>query len=425
MRGATIGGGMEQLKALEPQLIGTVFRPYRPADLEAALDRLHSPPWRPVRRQLGPLVRLWFRVLRTVTAKTRILLISLASAVTLLGLAEAGGVLGSPDSSERRWALDYLISGDTELSGVSLSLLQDLAGLVVLAVVFVTPVFCCQQVQAIGDFVQMNVRNGGGEDLSEGEVGQLNALTERINGWFRLVGRWYVSLAIAAVMAVSTVLLYAFVNTHGLMGTWNPTDLPDAVWRSEVYEGWWANQHTHPELATALCVAGTYAFYFLAKQLVMGVVFTAYLYQSDKLHFGVTPNMTFDSDGFQGLRSLRQFMLWTYGSALAHLIGLLVLFTVWLPAAAWMVFIVFFVMLVDMLVIVYPSSIGYHSALAVKKKHVKALRERLGDESGTAIAQVWAEPVLPVTTRKAMTGIVLYLLAPAVPALIPVLFQRF
>ncbi|MER5472988.1 hypothetical protein [Streptomyces sp. NPDC002685] len=417
---------IEQLESLEPQRIGTVFRPYSPDDLHSAMARLSRVPWRPARRLTGLLVRLRFWTLRTVTAKTRILLISLASAVTLLGLAEAGGVLGAPDTSDRRWALDYLVSDNPELSDVSLSLLQDLAGLVVLAVVFITPVFCCQQVQAIGDFVQMNVRNGGAEHLSPAKIRQLNDLVRRINKWFRLLGRWDVSLGIAVVMAVSTILLYSFVNTHGLMGTWNPTELPDSVWRSKVYAGWWANRHTHPELATALCAAGTYAFYFLAKQLVMGVVFTAYLYRSAKLDFGVTPNMKFDSDGFQGLRSLRQFMLWTYGSALAHLIGLLVLFTVWLPAAAWMVFIVFFVMLVDILVIVYPSSIGYHSALAVKKKYVASLHRNLPDnESDAAIAQVWADPVLPVTTRKAMTGIVLYLLAPAIPALIPVLFQRF
>ncbi|MFE9987480.1 hypothetical protein ACFYRK_11465 [Streptomyces sp. NPDC005381] len=50
--------------------------------------------------------------------------------------------------------------------------------------------------------------------------------------------------------------------------------------------------------------------------------------------------MTFDIDGFQGLRPpLGQFMLATYGSALAHPNGLLVLFTVRLPAVAWMLLI--------------------------------------------------------------------------------------
>jgi hypothetical protein len=228
-------------------------------------------------------------------------------------------------------------------------------------------------------------------------------------------------------MAIGTASLYVFVDTHGLMETWNPTRLPDSVWRTEVYAGWWANWHTHPELAVALCAAGTYAFYFLTKQLVMGVVFTFYLYRSAALGFGVTPNMRFDSDGFQGLRPLRQFMLWTYGSALAHLVGLLIVFMVWLPATPWMVFLVMGVMLVDMLVIVYPSSIGYHSALAVKQAHVKSLSESgiPRDECDAAIAQVWSVPVLPVTSRKAMTGIILYLLVPAVPALIPIVFQGF
>ncbi|MDL5199197.1 hypothetical protein [Streptomyces sp. ALI-76-A] len=40
-----------------------------------------------------------------------------------------------------------------------------------------------------------------------------------------------------------------------------------------------------------------------------------------------------------------------------------------------MVFIVLGVMLVDMLVIVYPSSIGYHWALAVKQAYAASLYE--------------------------------------------------
>jgi hypothetical protein len=91
-----------------------------------------------------------------------------------------------------------------------------------------------------------------------------------------------------------------------------------------------------------------------------------------------------------------------------------------------MVFMVVAVMLVDMLVIVYPSSIGYHFALDVKKTHVESLYESglPSDERDAAIAQIWSVSVLPVTTRKAVTGIGLYLLAPAVPALFPVLFQQ-
>ncbi|MFF1452185.1 hypothetical protein ACFVYF_29220 [Streptomyces sp. NPDC058274] len=412
---------MEQLKALEPKRMGAAFRPTEPLNYRWAMRRVRRLPGH--RRDAA---RLLIRLLYwPLTAKTKILLVSLAFSVTLLGLAQADGVLGAPAGTEKRWALDYLFSDHTELSGVSLTLLQDVAGLVVLAVVFITPVFCCQQVQAIADFVSMNERNRGAHQLTPRQILRLNRLISRANSWFRVLGLKTVSAGIMVAMAIGTTSLYAFVNTHGLLETWNPTELPDPVWRSEVYAGWWANWHTHPRLAVALCTAGTYAFYFLAKQLIMGVVFTVYLYRSEALGFGVTPDMEFDSDGFHGLRPLRQFMLWTYGSALAHMTGLLILFTVWLPAASWMVFIVLGVMVVDMFVIVYPSSIGYHSALTVKKDYVKELHQRLPrDECDAAIAQVWADPVLPVTTRKAMTGITLYLLVPAIPALIPLLFQR-
>ncbi|WP_329271582.1 hypothetical protein [Streptomyces sp. NBC_01451] len=412
---------MEQLRALRPDRIGRAFHSTEPVDFRWAMRRLRRVP-QPRRNAARRLVRLMYRPL---TAGTKIRLLGLASSVALLTLAGVAGVLGAPADTDRRWALDYLFADNTDLRGVSLSLLQDPAGLVVLAVVFVTPVFCCQQVLAIRDFVQMNVRNGGAERLSEAQVRRLNLLVRRTNRWLAALGRRDVSLAVAVAMATATYFLHAFVNTHGLLEAWNPTGLPDPVWRSAVYDGWWANRHTHPEMAVALCAAGTYAFYFLAKQLVMGVVFTVYLYRSAVIGFGVTPNMRFDSDGFRGLRPLRQFMLWTYGSALAHLIGLLVFFTVWLPAASWMVFVVLVVMVVDMLVIVYPSSIGYHSALLVKQKHVKWLYRTLPEnERDPATAQVWAVPVLPVTTRRATTGITLYLLVPAVPALIPIIFQR-
>ncbi|KAB1140699.1 hypothetical protein F7R91_35205 [Streptomyces luteolifulvus] len=415
------GAGMAQLKSLEPQLIGGVFRSSAPVGIRLAMRLLRRLP-RSRREAPRLLIRLLYWPL---TAKTKILLISLVSSVTLLVLAAAGGALGPSAGADRRWALDYVFSDDTELSGVSLSLLQDLAGLIVLAVVFVTPIFLCQQVQAIADFVPMNECNGGVARLLPEQIRRHDTLVRRTNGWFRWLGGRGVSAAIAVAMAIGTSLLYRFVDDHGLMETWNPTPLPDSVWRDEVYAGWWANWHSHPEMAVALCAAGTYAFYFLVKQLAMGVVFTGYLYRSSVIGFGVTPNLKFDSDGFQGLRPLRRFMLWTYGSALAHMIGLLVLFMVWLPAAPWMVFIVLGVMLVDMLVIVYPSSIGYHFALKVKKDHVVSLYASLpSDEREAAIAQVWANPVLPVTTRKAVTGIGLYLLAPAVPALFPVLFQH-
>lgn len=413
---------MERLKALEPQRIGTVFRPCSVDcfDRNTRLLPVVPPPLRRAARVLARLLH-W-----PLTAKTKLLLISLVICVTLLGLADAAGVLGPSHDPERRWALDYVFSQHAEPAGLSLPLLQDPAGLIVLAVVLITPVFCCQQVRAIADFVPMNERNGGAARLTPEQVDRLNLLADRTNRFFETLGRRRVSGAIALTMALGVGSLYGFVNAHGLMESWNPTVLPDRIWRSEVYNGWWANRQTHPELAAALCAAGTYAFYFLAKQLVMGVVFTAYLYRSKALGFGVTPNMDLDSDGFQGLRTLRQFMLWTYGSALAHMIGLLVLFTVWLPAEAWMVFIVLGVMVLDMVVIVYPSSIGYHYALAVKQDHVQALsRSDLSrEEREAAIAKVWSVPVLPVGTRKAMTGITLYLLAPAVVGLVPVLFQR-
>lgn len=413
---------MAQLRPLEPQLIGAVFRVPRPFGIRRVMRLLRRVPL-PLRGAGRLLVRLWYSPL---TAKTKFLLIGLFAAMTLLGLAEAGGVLVAPVDGDPRPALGYLFSDHARPSAVSLALLQDPAGLIVLAVVFVTPIFYCQQVRAIADFVPMNERNGGAVHLTTRQIQQHNRLVARTNRSFTRLGRRSVSLAIMTVVAVGTVLLFAFVNEYGLMETWNSTMLPDAVWRSQVYAGWWANLHTHPELALALCASGTYAFYFLTKQLAMGVLFTVYLKRSAALGFGVTPNMTFDSDGFRGLRTLRQFMLWTYGSALAHMVGLLSLSLVWLPASPWMLFVVVGVMVVDTVVIIYPSSIGYHSALAVKESYVRSLQPTAvsSADRDAAIAQVWSVPVLPVATRRAITGLTLYLLVPAVVALVPEVIQR-
>ncbi|MGW0422574.1 hypothetical protein [Streptomyces sp. NPDC003015] len=413
---------MAQLDALEPHLIGAVFRVPRPFGIRPVMSLLRRVP-KPLRGVARFLVRLWYSPL---SAKTRFLLVGLFASMTLLGLAEAGGVLVGPTGGQARPAVGYLFSDHARPSAVSLALLQDPAGLIVLAVVFVTPVFYCQQVQAIAGFVPMNERNGGALHLSEQQIAQHNRLVARTNRSFTRLGGRGVSVAIMTVVAVGTALLFAFVNAYGLMQTWNSTLLPDSVWRSQVYAGWWANLHTHPELALALCASGTYAFYFLTKQLAMGVIFTIYLKRSAALGFGVTPNMTFDSDGFRGLRTLRQFMLWTYGSALAHMVGLLALSLVWLPASPWMLFVVVGVMVVDTVVIIYPSSIGYHFALAVKMSYVRSLHPSAASSSDrdAETAQVWSVPVLPMATRKAITGLTLYLLVPAVVALVPEVIQR-
>lgn len=398
--------------------MGALFRTPERTYLRHAMTRLRRVP-RPVRGGARVLVRLWYS---SPTPKTRFLLLSLCSSLTLLVLAAARGVFAGPHP-----AIGYAGSPHARPGEVSLALLQDPAGLVVLTVVLITPVFCCQQVIAIGDFVRMNERNMEAMGLPVERREQLDRLTRKTNIWFGRLGGRGVSAVIMLTTAVATALLYGYVNDHGLMQTWNFTGLPDDTWRSRVYAGWWANWHTHPELALDLWAAGTYAFYFLTKQLAMGVIFTVHLRRSAALGFGVTPNMEFDSDGYQGLRTLRQFMLWTYGSALSHLTGLLALFVVWLPAAPSTLFVVLAVMVVDAVVVIYPSSIGYHFALAVKQAYVRSLHDNwtlAPAELDATTAQAWSTSVLPVATRRAMTGISLYLLVPAVIALLPAVVQR-
>jgi hypothetical protein len=264
--------------------------------------------------------------------KTKVVLISLVSCVTLLGLAHADGALGPPADADRRWALDHLFSDHADVGGVSLSLLQDPAGLIVLAVILVTPVFCCQQVLAISLFVQMNERDEGILRRPDEQARQLDV---------RPAG-----------------------STHGFVAWAAERSQPASCW------SWpWAQPRCMPSSTTMA-----------------------------SWRRGIRPNSPTRSGA---PRSTQAGGPTGTPTANSH----------------WMVFIVLGVMLVDMLVIVYPSSIGYHWALAVKQAYAASLYESglPSDERDAAIAQVWSVPVLPVTTRKATTGIILYLLVPAVP----------
>ncbi|MDL5199198.1 hypothetical protein [Streptomyces sp. ALI-76-A] len=120
---------MEQLKALEPQLIAGAFRSSAQVDRRAAMRRLRRAP-RPFRRATRLLFRLW--IYWPPTAKTKV---------------------------------------------------------VQLAVILVTPVFCCQQVLAVSLFVQMKRARRRHTPATRRTGPPTRCPTRWINAWFRRLGR--------------------------------------------------------------------------------------------------------------------------------------------------------------------------------------------------------------------------------------------
>jgi hypothetical protein len=286
-------------------------------------------------------------------------------------------------------------------------------------VTLLTPFFCSQQVVAIGQFVQMNEANLE-PALSAAQGATVDTLVQTANQRFARVGRRDFSIVLALVAAAATVALYRLLETRGLMLSWNATSLPADEWRSRVFDGWWANERHHPALAAALVALGTYMLYFLVKQLLMGGIFAAFAHTAAKVPFGVTPNMRYNTDGYRGLRSLRRFMLWTYGSSLAHFASVLAVFVVWLPFSQWTFFAVIAIMALNVLVVVYPSGIAHNSALSAKIRFANYLVEQ--DNQAVAAGQpasrdeqvesVWSTSALPFRTRSTLTALTIYLLVP-------------
>src|SRR5262249_52093407 len=250
-----------------------------------------------------------------------------------------------------------------QLGAVGVALLQDPPGLLLMLVALATPIFCAQQVLAIGEFVPMNERNLG--DLAaQLKVTEINALVSKANRHLSRVGSRMVSLGIFMVSAVTGLGVYNLIRMGGgIYRSWDPTHGNKQVWEKAAYAGWWANWEHHRLSALALCALSIYIFFFLFKQLAMGFIFAVFARSAAVLNFGVTPNMKVNIDGYWGLRSLRRFMQWTYVSTLAHFVSTLAVFVVWLPFSRWTIFLVIAVMVTNFVVVFYPSFIAYTSAV--------------------------------------------------------------
>ncbi|KDN24018.1 hypothetical protein [Amycolatopsis rifamycinica] len=386
------------LDSLKPQLIGRSF----------GRNRLLTGSARPLRAKAG------FNSF------------GVSAALVILALAGQQQVLIT--TSEEPSAIAAVVRAPARFDGIGMPLLQDPVALVVLFTALATPLFCLEQVESIRDFIPMTVRNIG-DGVPHFDPREVQVLIMRANRRFRRIGAKKVSLSLFVVSGIGAYFLLRYLQTGGLLAGWNPVPGRTEPWRAAVYAGWWANGGAHPVMAVLLWLLGAYMFYFVFKQLLMGLIFAVFAQTATTVGFGVTPHLRANIDGYWGLRTLRRFMQWTYGSTLAHFVTTLGVCIVWLPFTQWTFFIVTAVMIVNSTLVIYPTMIAHKSVLQAKQHYVddrigSARTEEEKKEAAEEAEKIWQNPDLPFRTRATLTAVFVYLLAPIVLALVSWLLKR-
>jgi len=352
-------------------------------------------------------------------------LIGFAVVILFIVLAAADHALASPKGVAT--AVSLIISSPPKAPAqVSLLLLQDPVGLIAIAMTLATPIFCATQVSQIKEFNAANERNIAYR-AGELDASAINAHAEHANGQFKKVGnRGRSALLLVASLGFSFLFDY-FAWREGLFGSWknievaaNNKPLTSDAWRKEVYAGWWANYHRHLLLAIALLLLGGYFFYFLQKQLTMGLIFVVFMQRVKGYGFGFVPDMSANTDGYWGLRNLRRLMRTTYLSTLGHLVMVLGLLVVWLPFSEFTILMVIAVMTINIIVVLYPSAAASASIVREKKTFVSHLlsSRRPSTARDAVIDRVWSAPNLPFRVRSTLSAGTLYLLIPLVLAVV-------
>jgi hypothetical protein len=252
------------------------------------------------------------------------------------------------------------------------------------------------------------------------DIFAINEHVAKTNKKFEKLGRPGSSALVLGVSLAISFVVDLLLYRWGLFAGWNYTSLSDTTWRREVYKGWWANFPEHLPMAIVLWLLGGYLFYFLGKQLWMGFAFATYARQTMLLDFCVSPDMRTNTDGYLGLRPLRHFMQTTYGSTLGHFTMVLGILVVWLPFSVYTVLAVIAVLIINLLVVIYPSVIASSGAVIEKKQYVAyvARSSRPRADRDAVIEKVWATPNLPFHLRSSFSAATLYLLIPLLLAVV-------
>src|SRR6266852_3596016 len=373
------------LDPLEPQLIGRLFGRGSP--------RGESP-----------------HVMKAITPKVGFLAIGFVCLAAILVVAISQDALTAHAAPS---ALPVIFNAPKRVSSVEMPLSQDPVAIVFILVALLTPIFCAEQVEAIQGVVGMSKENylARPPELrgQEVPVSDLNNRVETANKAFRLVGNWPLSVLFLTFSALISYIIYARLLANGLL------------------QSWYANYQHHRFLAIALWALGTYLFYFLLKQLLLGAVFAWYATFARRKHFGITPNMEYNSDGYWGLRLLRRFMQWTFASTIAHVITTLGVFIVWLRFSQLTVALAAGVMLASSLVVFHPSLLAYRSVQDSKVRYLKeiaACDKLKPEEKEKYYGRIWTNSNLPFRTRSTVTAVTVYVLLPLMLAFVSSLITR-
>jgi hypothetical protein len=371
-------------------------------------------------RQISGLLGRWPQkdpdseayILRRIQPRTRFVLIGLVAAVLVFCLAAFSYALRAPAGVPT--AIGLIFNPVPKPAQVSLPLLQDPVGLIAIVMTLLGPILFTEQVLAIGDFNRTNEQNISYR-IHSLDCRAINREVDLANKRFRFIGRSDVSVLVLLLSAALSLGIDYLFRRWGLFPNWNKTNLSNAAWRSRVYAGWWANPHSHLILAIALWILGCYFFYFIIKQVYMGAIFAVYMHKVTRLDFGVSPNMTANTDGFWGLSTTRSFMLATYSSVLGHTIMFVGILIVWLPFNAFTIATVAVVTIINSAEVIYPTSVGHVGARREKIHSVNRILSEAQPPTTAMISRIdaiWDRPLLPVRVRSTLTTVTVSLFFP-------------
>jgi len=349
--------------------------------------------------------------------RNRFLLIGAAWIVVILAVGLCDHALVAPPGIPT--VIQILLNPKNRPHQVSLALLQDPIGIIAISMTLATPILCAEQVKAIKIFNKMNEDNITYR-MNSLKLDEINGHVAQANRKFEKLGRSGISGSLLGAGLVVSFVIDWFLYRWGLFAGWNYTSLDDTTWRQEVYKGWWAIFPDHLPMAIVFWLLGGYLFYFLIKQLWMGFAFATYARRVMLLDFCVSPNMRTNTDGYWGLRPLRHFMQTTYSSTLGHFTLVLGILVVWLPFSVYTVLAVIAVLIINLVVVIYPSVIASSGAVIEKKQYVaqvvRSSRPRADRDS--VIEKVWTTPNLPFHLRSSFTAATLYVLIPLLLAVV-------
>lgn len=295
---------------------------------------------------------------------------------------------------------------------LSFSLLEDPVSILAITAAFLTPFICLRQAEAMAEMIAVH-RENIHYRIADFNWRPVHDVTERANRRFGSIGTRLGSLVCLAVAASLVLPLLNLVRTQGLLYNFRPEAITQSQWHEVVLGGWWSNSlGSHPLSALMIDLAGVVLYYFVVKQLALGLVFVNWIKGITAAGFGTFENLAFNSDGYWGMRVIRRLFQWTYASALLHLGLSLLVIALWLPLRPVTVVVALIITVADALFVVYPTMTTLRGVALERRMYVQHLRTKRNGDKEKAIEAVWKRPMLPFRLRASVSAALVYFLLP-------------